>query len=83
MRVQRLTCTLSERTYRSHFQRVFGFEWLNQRRIEQAKTPAGAQIAVVHCTFLQKTDAGLSAQCDRHFIGCVADASWNNLGSKT
>lgn len=46
---------LSERTYRRHFQRGLGFECLNQGLIEQARTPEGAQIAVVDCTFVEKS----------------------------
>jgi hypothetical protein len=45
----------SERTYRRHFQRGFGFECLNQSLIEQVRTPGGAQIAVIDCTFLEKS----------------------------
>lgn len=45
----------SERTYRRHFQRGFGFECLNRELIEQVRTPEGAQIAVVDCTFVEKS----------------------------
>lgn len=46
---------LSERTYRRQFQRGFGFECLNQDLIEQVRTPDGAQIIVVDCTFVEKS----------------------------
>ncbi len=46
---------LSERTYRRHFQRGFGSERLNQALIEQVRRAESAQIAVVDCTFLEKS----------------------------
>ena len=46
---------LSERSYRRHFQQGYGFEGLNQRLIEQVKPAHSAQIAVVDCTFVEKS----------------------------
>ena len=46
---------LSERTYRRHFDRGIGFEGLNQQLIEQVRREQRAQIAVVDCTFLEKS----------------------------
>jgi hypothetical protein len=46
---------LSERTYRRHFQRGLGAESLNQALIEQVRRSEQAQIAVVDCTFLEKS----------------------------
>lgn len=46
---------LSERTYRRHFKRGIGVEGLNQRLIEQVRGEQKAQIAVVDCTFLEKS----------------------------
>lgn len=46
---------LSERTYRRHFQRGFSTEGLNQALIEQVRRAESAQIAVVDCTFLEKS----------------------------
>lgn len=46
---------LSERSYRRHFQRGYGFECLNQSLIEQVKPVESAQIAVVDCTFVEKS----------------------------
>ena len=46
---------LSERTYRRHFQRGIGFERLNQGLVESFSTVASRQIAVVDCTFLEKS----------------------------
>ena len=46
---------LSERSYRRHFQRGYGFERLNQDLIEQVKPAHSAQIAVVDCTFVEKS----------------------------
>ncbi len=45
----------TERTYRRYFDRGIGFEWLNQRLIEQACTATGSQIVVVDCTFAEKS----------------------------
>jgi hypothetical protein len=46
---------LSERTYRRHFERGMGVECLNQSLIEQVRHEPSAQIAVVDCTFLEKS----------------------------
>ena len=46
---------LSERTYRRHFQQGLGLESLNQRLIEQVRGTHNWQIAVVDCTFLEKS----------------------------
>ena len=45
----------TERTYRRHFDQGIGFEWLNQRLIEQARTAEGTQIGVVDCNFVEKS----------------------------
>ena len=47
--------TLSERTYRRHFNQGIGIEWLNQRLIDQLRCSEHTQIAVVDCTFLEKS----------------------------
>ncbi|MGJ3248167.1 MAG: transposase [Elainellaceae cyanobacterium] len=46
---------LSERTYRRHFEQGIGVEGLNQSLIEQVRHDQSAQIAVVDCTFLEKS----------------------------
>lgn len=46
---------VSERTYRRHFHKGFGAEELNQTLIEQVRQEERAQIAVVDCTFLEKS----------------------------
>ncbi|MGF1535448.1 MAG: transposase [Elainellaceae cyanobacterium] len=46
---------LSERSYRRHFERGYGFERLNQSLIEQVRPEQSAQIAVVDCTFIEKS----------------------------
>ena len=46
---------LSERTYRRHFERGIGIEYLNQSLIEQVRRESRTQIAVVDCTFLAKS----------------------------
>ena len=46
---------LSERTYRRHFERGIAAECLNQSLIEQVRHEQSAQIAVVDCTFLEKS----------------------------
>jgi hypothetical protein len=46
---------LSERTYRRHFQRGIGVERFNQRLVESLSTDDSLQIAVVACTFLEKS----------------------------
>lgn len=46
---------LSERTYRRHFEQGLGLESLNQRLIEQVRWSGGEQIAVVDCTFNEKS----------------------------
>ncbi|NER84877.1 MAG: IS4 family transposase, partial [Leptolyngbya sp. SIO1D8] len=43
---------LSERTYRRHFEEGIG---LNQRLIEQVRRDQSPQIALVDCTFLEKS----------------------------
>lgn len=47
--------SVSERTYRRHFQKGFGAEWLNQALIEQVRCQQSVQIAVIDCTFLEKS----------------------------
>ena len=47
--------TLSERTYRRHFNQGIGIEWFNQRLIEQLRCSEHTQIAVVDCTFVGKS----------------------------
>jgi hypothetical protein len=46
---------LSERTYRRHFERGIGFEGLNQALIEPLRRDETVQIAVVDCTFVEKS----------------------------
>ena len=46
---------LSERTYRRHFEHGIGVERLNQVLIEQVRREQSPQIAVVDCTFLEKS----------------------------
>jgi len=46
---------LSERTYRRHFERGMAAECLNQGLIEQVWHEQSPQIAVVDCTFLEKS----------------------------
>ena len=46
---------LSERTYRRHFDSGIGVEGLNQSLIEQLRDGQSPQIAVVDCTFLEKS----------------------------
>ena len=46
---------LSERTYRRHFERGVGVECLNQGLIAQVRRDQSAQIAVVDCTFIEKS----------------------------
>ena len=46
---------LSERTYRRHFNQGIGLEWFNQRLIEQLRCAEHTQIAVVDCTFVEKS----------------------------
>ena len=46
---------LSERTYRRHFQRGFGVEPLNQDLVASVRREESAQIAVVDCTFVEKS----------------------------
>jgi hypothetical protein len=46
---------LSERTYRRHFDSGIGVECLNQSLIEQVRHDQSPQIAVVDCTFLEKS----------------------------
>ena len=46
---------LSERTYRRHFEQGMGVECLNQSLIEPVRHEPSAQIAVVDCTFLEKS----------------------------
>ena len=46
---------LSERTYRRHFNQGIGIEWFNQQLIEQRRGSKHSQIAVVDCTFLEKS----------------------------
>lgn len=46
---------LSERTYRRHFQQGLGFESLNQGLVESLRQEACPQIAVVDCTFVEKS----------------------------
>lgn len=46
---------LCERTYRRHFNQGLGLEQLNQRLIEQNGSVNGTQIAVVDCTFVEKS----------------------------
>lgn len=46
---------LSERTYRRHFERGVSLECLNQSLVEQVRREQSAQIAVVDCTFLEKS----------------------------
>ena len=46
---------LSERTYRRHFNQGIGIEWFNQRLIEQLRCAEHTQIAVVDCTFVEKS----------------------------
>lgn len=45
----------SERTYRRHFTQGIGIEWFNQRLIEQASCSEHTRIAVVDCTFVEKS----------------------------
>ena len=45
----------SEKTYRRQFNRGIAFERINQALIEQHGSPAGRQIAVVDCTFNEKS----------------------------
>ena len=45
----------SERTYRRYFTQGIGIEWLNQRLIEQVRDSAHTYIAVVDCTFVEKS----------------------------
>jgi hypothetical protein len=47
--------SVSERTYRRHFQKGIGAEWLNQALIEQVRGQQSVQIAVIDCTFLEKS----------------------------
>lgn len=46
---------LSERTYRRHFERGIGFEGLNQALIEPLRRDETVQVAVVDCTFMEKS----------------------------
>lgn len=46
---------LSERTYRRHFKQGIGIEWLNQHLIEYLRCSEHTQIAVVDCTFVEKS----------------------------
>lgn len=46
---------LSERTYRRHFEQGIAVECVNQRLIEQVRHDKATQIAVVDCTFLEKS----------------------------
>ncbi|MGB8703343.1 MAG: transposase [Thermosynechococcaceae cyanobacterium] len=46
---------LSEKTYRRHFAAGIGVEVLNQGLIEQVSAPENEQIAVVDCTFVEKS----------------------------
>ena len=46
---------LSERTYRRQFERGVGVECLNQGLIAQVRRDQSAQIAVVDCTFIEKS----------------------------
>ena len=46
---------VSERTYRRHFHKGFDAEELNQVLIEQVRQEDCAQIAVVDCTFVEKS----------------------------
>lgn len=45
----------SEKTYRRHFNQGMALESVNQRLIEQYGSPNGRQIAVVDCTFNEKS----------------------------
>lgn len=45
----------SEKTYRRQFNRGIAFERINQELIEQYGSPNGRQIAVVDCTFTEKS----------------------------
>lgn len=47
--------TFSERTYRRYFTQGIGIEWLNQRLIEHVRDSAHTYIAVVDCTFVEKS----------------------------
>ena len=47
--------TISERTYRRYFNQGIGIEWFNQRLIEQLRCSEHTQIAVVDCTFVEKS----------------------------
>ncbi|MGP1388032.1 MAG: transposase, partial [Thainema sp.] len=46
---------LSERSYRRHFERGIGFEGLNQALIEPLRRDEAVQVAVVDCTFMEKS----------------------------
>ena len=46
---------LSERTYRRHFQQGIGLEGVNQCLIESLRGSGSSQIAVVDCTFIEKS----------------------------
>jgi hypothetical protein len=46
---------LSEKTYRRQFNSGLGLEVLNQALIEQISSPEREQIAVVDCTFIEKS----------------------------
>lgn len=47
--------SLSERTYRRHFHQGLGLEGLNRALIEQVSPATHRRIAVVDCTFVEKT----------------------------
>ena len=47
--------SFSERTYRRYFNQGIGIEWLNQQLIEQVSRCEHTQIAVVDCTFVEKS----------------------------
>lgn len=46
---------LTERTYRRHFNKGVGFESINQLLIEQNTSDSSVEIAVVDCTFAEKS----------------------------
>lgn len=47
--------SLCERTYRRHFNHGLALEAVNQRLIERSGLETGQQIAVVDCTFVEKS----------------------------